>query len=133
MDSTMRTTANDLGSAAHEIKGAPRGASKKGSSASDTEVRNLIADVEDLVGRVSDAADPQIARLRAKIEDAVSATKKAIAHRSDTMQREAKKVFDAGDDYVRKQPWTAIGIAAFTGLAIGFWISRAARPEEDDE
>jgi ElaB/YqjD/DUF883 family membrane-anchored ribosome-binding protein len=125
MDSTMRTAANDLGSAAH--------VPKKGSSASDTEVQNLISDVEDLVGRVRDAADPQIARLRARIAEAVSTAKKAIAHRSDTMQRQAKQAFDAGDGYVRKYPWTAIGIAAFTGLAIAFWISRAARPEEDAE
>lgn len=124
----METTANDLGRAVRSdgktIKGAARDIARRARSAGNDEVNNLIADVEDLVSRVSEAADPEIARLRAKVEGAIATTKKAIADGTDEVQRHAKDALDAGDRYVRDQPWQAIGIAAIAGLAIGFLVSR---------
>ena len=124
----METTANDLGRAIRSdgktIKSAARDIARRARSAGNEEVSNLIADVEDLVSRVSEAADPEIARLRAKVEGAIATTKKAIADGADEVQRHAKDALDAGDRYVRDQPWQAIGIAAVAGLAIGFLVSR---------
>jgi ElaB/YqjD/DUF883 family membrane-anchored ribosome-binding protein len=40
------------------------------------------------------------------------------------VQRQAKEALEAGDRYVRDQPWDAIGIAAVAGLAIGFLVGR---------
>jgi len=124
----METTANDLGrtvrSDGKTIKNAASDVARRAKSAGNQEVNNLIADVEDLVSRVSEAADPEIARLRAKVESALATTKKAIADGADQVQRQAKDALDAGDRYVRDQPWQAIGIAAIAGLAIGFLVSR---------
>ncbi len=88
------------------------------------EVNNLIADVEDYVGRVGEAADPEIARLRAKVEQAVSMAKKSLTQGAEHVQRKAEAVMDAGDRYVRDQPWQALGVAALVGLVLGFFVAR---------
>lgn len=118
----MEATAKDF----EQMRAAGRSAREKahqmGAAASD-EVQNLIADVEDLIDRVSDAADPEVKRLRSKVSAAVAATKRSITSGAEQVQRQARDAFDASDRYVRNQPWEAIGIAALAGLAIGFLVS----------
>jgi ElaB/YqjD/DUF883 family membrane-anchored ribosome-binding protein len=123
----METTANDLDrelSHVKTLKGAARETARQARVAANQEVRKLIADVEELIRRVGDAADPELARLRAKVETTVATTKKAISDGSEQVQRQAKEAFEASDRYVRDQPWEAIGIAALAGLAIGFLVGR---------
>jgi ElaB/YqjD/DUF883 family membrane-anchored ribosome-binding protein len=124
----VEPTANDLDrELRHDgktIKGAAREAARQARVAANQEVRKLIADVEELIRRVADAADPELARLRAKVESTVATTKRAISDGTEQVQRQAKDAFEASDRYVRDQPWEAIGIAAIAGLAIGFLVGR---------
>ena len=96
-------------------------------AATSEEVQNLIADVEDLIDRVGDAADPEVRRLRAKVASAVAATRRSLAAGADQAQRRARQALDAGDRYVREQPWEAVGIAALAGIAVGFIVSASRR------
>jgi len=124
----METTFNDSGQAIRadakvritDVSGAALGTHGAGSE----EVRNLMGDMQDLLGRVSHVADPEIARLRAKVERGLATTKKALADGADRVQRHAKEVVTAGDSYVRDQPWQAVGIAAAAGLVVGFLVAR---------
>lgn len=120
----METTAKDFDK--FEPRKAASAAREKvqaaGAAASD-EVHNLIADVEDLIDRVGDAADPEVKRLRTKVANAVVSAKRSIASGTEQVQRQAKDAFDASDRYVHDQPWEAIGIAALAGVAVGFLIS----------
>jgi ElaB/YqjD/DUF883 family membrane-anchored ribosome-binding protein len=106
------------------IRGAAREAARQARVAANQEVRKLIADVEELIRRVADAADPELARLRAKVESTLATTKKAISDGTEQVQRQAKDAFEASDRYVRDQPWEAVGIAALAGLAIGLLVGR---------
>ena len=88
------------------------------------EVRTLLADVQDLVGRVAHVADPEIARLRIRIESGLATTRKALADGTDQVQRQAKAAMATGDRYVHEQPWQSVGIAAVAGLLVGFLVAR---------
>jgi ElaB/YqjD/DUF883 family membrane-anchored ribosome-binding protein len=88
------------------------------------EMGPLIADVQDLLGRLAHVADPEIARLRIKVGRALTSTKRVLADGTDRVQRHAKNAMAAGDGYVREQPWQAVGIAAAAGLVVGFLIAR---------
>jgi ElaB protein len=90
----------------------------------DQQVQQLLADIQELLQRVGNAADPEMARLRARIERGVSATKAVIAERASQVQRRASQAFSAGDDYVRGRPWQAVGLAAAAALLVGFLIRR---------
>jgi ElaB/YqjD/DUF883 family membrane-anchored ribosome-binding protein len=93
-------------------------------AAGSQEVNDLIADVEEFVSRIGDAADPEIARLRSKVEQAVVMARKSLAQGAEQVQRKAQEAVEAGDQYVRDEPWRAIGAAALAGLAVGFWVTR---------
>ena len=86
---------------------------------STSEVGNLIADVQDLLGRLAHVADPEIARVRAKVEQALATAKRALADGTDRVQRQAKNAISVGDLYVRDNPWQAVSIAAAAGLVVG--------------
>jgi ElaB/YqjD/DUF883 family membrane-anchored ribosome-binding protein len=124
----VETTANDLDREAHHhqatIRGAGRAAPRQGRLAVNQEVRKLIADVEDLIRCVGDAADPELARLRSKVESTIAATRKAVSDGAEQAQRHAEEALAAADRYVRDQPWEAIGIAAIAGVAVGFLLGR---------
>lgn len=88
------------------------------------EARTLLADVQDLVGRVAHVADPEISRLRNRIEVGLATTRKALADGTDQVQRQAKAAIATGDRYVHEQPWQSVGIAAVAGLLVGFLVAR---------
>jgi ElaB/YqjD/DUF883 family membrane-anchored ribosome-binding protein len=90
----------------------------------DQEVRNLIADIQELIARMKDAADPELSLLRAKVEASISAVKQTIFDRAGQVQRRTQQALEAGDNYVRQRPWEAIGVASAAGLAIGFMLGR---------
>jgi len=124
----MESTLNDNG---HANRGGTNGwepnpadAVQKLRETGGQEVNNLMADVQDLLGRVAHVADPEIARLRTKVEGGLTAAKKALVDGTDRVQRHAKNAMSAGDSYVRDQPWQAVGIAAVAGLVVGFLVAR---------
>ena len=121
----METTANESNRAdPRTIRGAARAAAQQAGTAAGEEVQNLIADVQDLMDRVGDAADPELRRLRSKVAAAITTAKKTIADGVEQEQGQASDAIEAGDRYVRNQPWEAIGIAAVAGLAVGFLLAR---------
>jgi len=88
------------------------------------EAPTLLADVQDLIGRVAHVADPEIARLRVRIESGLASTKKAVSEGTEQVQRQAKAAMATSDRYVHEQPWQSVGIAAGVGLLVGFLIAR---------
>ena len=88
------------------------------------EVQNLIADVEDLVAGLGEAIDPELARLKSRVKETVDSTRQAIAGGVSTVQDQARVALSASDDYVREQPWQAIGITALASFLIGFLAGR---------
>ena len=100
---------------------------QQASAAASSEVQNLIADVEDLIERVGEAADPEVRRLRTKVASAVTSAKRSLAAGAEQVQQQARDAFEASDRYVHSQPWKAIGIAALAGVAVGFLVSASRR------
>ena len=88
------------------------------------EIKNLIADVEDLMARISDLKDADVVRMRGKVLKAVDSAKRSISDSADSLRRQAQSVASTADDYVRESPWQAIGIAALVGAVVGILATR---------
>lgn len=110
---TGRRLKNDLSEGVGDIKAAASG-----------EIKNLIADVEDLMARIADLKDADVARVRGKVQRAVEATKQSLADGADSIRQHAQNVASTADDYVRDSPWQAIGIAALVGAVVGILATR---------
>jgi ElaB protein len=126
----MESTFNDNGQAIRSDdkmrEANPAETAPKPREAHNQEVSNLTADVQELFHRVAHVADPEIARLRTKIERGITAAKNALSDGTDQVRRRAKDTMAAGDNYVREQPWQAVGIGAAVGLVVGFLVARRA-------
>ena len=110
---TGRRIKNDLSDGVSDIKAAASG-----------EIKNLIADVEDLMARIADLKDADVVRVRGKVQRAVDATKQSLADGAETIRQHAQNVASTADDYVRESPWQAIGIAALIGAVVGILATR---------
>jgi ElaB/YqjD/DUF883 family membrane-anchored ribosome-binding protein len=95
-----------------------------GESARSAEWHKLVADVEDLVKKVADVDDEEIAEIRSKVEQALAQAKSTAGEGIAAARDRAEEVSDATDDYVRENPWAAVGIAAAIGIVIGFVAGR---------
>ena len=95
-------------------------ASSKERLASD--LKNLVVDAEELLKATASQAGDKIGVARQKIEQSLIEGKKALADAEKTIGEKSKEAADIADDYVRENPWSAIGIAAGVGLVLGLLI-----------
>jgi ElaB/YqjD/DUF883 family membrane-anchored ribosome-binding protein len=110
---TGRRVKNDVSEGAHDIK-----------AAASTEIKSLIADVEDLMARIADLKDADVMRVRSKVQRAVDATKQSLAEGADAIRQHAQNAAGTADDFVRDSPWQAVGIAALVGAVVGILATR---------
>jgi len=77
------------------------------------ELRNVIADAEELLRATADQAGPKVEEVRARAEESLRAAREHL--------QGAGRQLDA---QVRENPWAAVGVAAGIGLIVGILLSR---------
>jgi len=97
---------------------------RNGSEAGRDEWHRLVADVEDLVKKVANVDDAEIAEIRSKVESTLAEAKTSAGAGIAAVRGHAEEATEATDEYVRENPWAAIGIAAAVGIIIGFVAGR---------
>jgi ElaB/YqjD/DUF883 family membrane-anchored ribosome-binding protein len=86
------------------------------------DLRNLVADAEELLKVTASQAGDKIGVARQKIEQSLIEGKKALADAEQTLVNKSKECAEIADDYVRENPWSAVGIAGAVGLVLGLLI-----------
>lgn len=117
-------TADKALASAHRLADDAADGSGNVKNVASAEIKNLIADVEDLVARIADLKDADVARLRTRVLRAVGTAKESLAESADTIRRQAQRVATTADDYVHDSPWQAVGIAAVVGAVVGILATR---------
>ena len=87
-----------------------------------SDLKTLVADAEELLRATASQAGDKIAVARQKIEQSLIEGKKALADAEKNLVQKSKEAADVADDYVRENPWNAVGIAAGIGLLVGLLI-----------
>ena|ERR1700758_3767642 len=89
------------------------------------ELKNLISTLEDLVGRLGEAADPEVKRLRKQAETALANARTALAEGGAQLGERAQVLVRQGERYVHRRPWTSLGLVALGMLAVGLLSGRS--------
>jgi ElaB/YqjD/DUF883 family membrane-anchored ribosome-binding protein len=84
-----------------------------------SDLKTLVADAEELLKATASKEGHKIAIARQKIEQSLIEGKKALADAEKTVVKKSKECAEIADDYVRENPWSAVGIAAGIGLVLG--------------
>jgi len=124
MESTYDGTTEQARESGRRLKNDVSEGVKGVKAAASSEIRNLIADVEELMARIADLKDADVVRVRSKVERAVDATKQSLADGAEAIRQRAQDVASTADDYVRESPWQAVGIAALVGAVVGILATR---------
>jgi ElaB/YqjD/DUF883 family membrane-anchored ribosome-binding protein len=86
--------------------------------------RTLISDAEELLKASANQAGERFAVARQKIEQSLLEGKKSLADTEKMLVQKSREAADIADDYVRENPWSAIGIAVSLGVLLGMLIRR---------
>ena len=84
----------------------------------------LMADAEALIKATASHADRAIATIRSKTLDTLSNAKENLSNLEGSIADKAKVVAEGADDFVHRNPWEAVGVAAGLGLLIGLLMRR---------
>jgi len=84
------------------------------------DLRLVISDAEELLRATVGQAGETAAAARAKMQESLESAKLKLGPLGEEVAEKAR----AADDYVRANPWQAVGIAALVGIALGLLVSR---------
>jgi ElaB/YqjD/DUF883 family membrane-anchored ribosome-binding protein len=90
-----------------------------------SDLKTLIGDAEELLKATTNQAGEKVTVARQKIEQSLIEGKKALADAEKIVIQKSKEYADVADDYVRENPWSAVGVAAGVGLILGLLIRRS--------
>lgn len=88
------------------------------------EFKSLMADAEALIKATEDHPSETIGVIRNKALETISGAKETLSHLEGTLTEKAKAAAEGADDFVHRNPWEAVGVAAGLGLLIGLFIRR---------
>lgn len=88
------------------------------------DVQNVVSDAQELLKTVQSEGESRIAEVKGQVAAQMDTAKQKFGEIQQTVQDGAKIAMDETDNYVRANPWTAIGIGAAVGAVIGFLAGR---------
>jgi len=84
----------------------------------------VIRDAEGLLRATASQTGDRVDEIRARAEESVRQAKERLAGIEEEALRHARELAGEADQYVRGNPWQAVGIAAGVGLVLGLLLSR---------
>ena len=84
----------------------------------------VVRDAESLLRATAAQTGEKVEEIRARSQESVRAAKDRLATIEDQALEHARALAGDADDYVRDNPWQAVGIAAGIGLVLGLLMSR---------
>jgi ElaB/YqjD/DUF883 family membrane-anchored ribosome-binding protein len=88
------------------------------------EFKSLMADAEALIKATEDHPVDVVHSIRNKALETISGAKESLSNLEGTLTEKAKVLAEGADDFVHRNPWEAVGVAAGLGLLIGLFIRR---------
>lgn len=88
------------------------------------DIQNVVSDAQDLLKTVQNEGEGKLNEMRTKVQAQIDAARETLAELQATVTDNAKIAMNTTDEYVRANPWRAVGISAGIGALIGFLIAR---------
>ncbi|CAM2142177.1 ElaB protein [Pararobbsia alpina] len=88
------------------------------------DLRTLIADTEELLRLTASASGEQIDVLRSRLRERLDEAKTALAEASSVARGKYRVAADNADQYVRDNPWQAVGVGVGVGILLGVLAAR---------
>ncbi len=84
----------------------------------------VVRDAEALLQATAAHTGEKVEGIRARATESVQKARQRLAAVEKETVREVRQAAATADEYVHKNPWQAVGVAAGVGLLVGLLISR---------
>lgn len=88
------------------------------------DLRMVMLDAEELLKATAGQAGEKVSEARARAEDSIRMAKEALGEMGEEALERTREAAASADEYVRANPWQAVGIAAGIGLVVGMLLTR---------
>ncbi len=88
------------------------------------DLQAVVADAEALLHATAAQTGERVEGIRARAEESLSQARVRLKEVEGEAVEQMKEVAESADEYVRDNPWQAVGVAAGVGLILGLLISR---------
>ena len=88
------------------------------------DLKVVVADAEELLRATASQAGEKVSAARERIQASLATAKVKLSDAERALLEKSKLAAKATDEYVRDNPWQAVGVAAVAGLVLGVLISR---------
>ncbi len=89
-----------------------------------TDLKGIVTAADKLLNEVACATTEDFAAARSRIAEKLDDAKSRLDDARAAVTKRAKYVAGATDEYVRDNPWQVLGVAAATGVIVGYLLSR---------
>ena len=89
-----------------------------------SDLKVVVADAEELLRATATQAGEKVSAARERIQASLATAKVKLTDAERALLEKSKLAAKATDEYVRENPWQAVGVAAVAGLVLGVLISR---------
>jgi ElaB/YqjD/DUF883 family membrane-anchored ribosome-binding protein len=84
----------------------------------------VMRDAEALINASADQGSEKVTEARAKIRESLHAAKMRLGEAEHAVRQRGEQAIHTTEEYVRANPWQAVGIAAGVGLVVGVLLAR---------
>jgi ElaB/YqjD/DUF883 family membrane-anchored ribosome-binding protein len=84
----------------------------------------VLRDAEALMKASAEHGGERTAEARARIRESMEAARRRLHEAEQSAIRRGEEALHSTEDYARRNPWQAMGIAAGVGLVIGVLLAR---------
>jgi ElaB/YqjD/DUF883 family membrane-anchored ribosome-binding protein len=84
--------------------------------------RTLVADAEELLRATAGQAGDRLSGARDRLSERIRSARVRLDETDTAMRGRANEAAQATGEYVRENPWTAVGVAAAIGVILGLII-----------
>ncbi len=88
------------------------------------DLQRIMADAEDLIGATAKETGAAVEEVRTRIRENLRAARARLSDAEESARASAHRAVSATDEYVRENPWSALGIAAAVGVLVGVLLNR---------
>ena len=84
----------------------------------------VMRDAEALMKASADTGGEKVNEARTRIRESLESAKRRLLEAERSAVRHGEEAVAATEDYVKRNPWQAVGIAAGVGLVLGVLLAR---------
>ena len=88
------------------------------------DLKTVLSDMDEYLRATASQTGEKIGVIRERLQEHMLKAKDRLADTKEIVVDKAKEGARATDEYVRDNPWRAVGIAAGVGLIVGMLIGR---------